>query len=304
MTNHTSRPSTIERAGYLALHSSDPAAAAAFAVEHMGLWLVHVDDEGRHYLAGTGLDPYSLVFTPGTERGIDHVGYLVRDLGTLNEYQGVLESRGVPVERIDPSPLWRGGPALRVQSPAGHHVHLTTGIYLEQPMAALVVPHQPPPTPITFDHVAPRILDPEAEIAFAIDVLDLKESARVVHPENGIAVAFLRAHTLYHCYTVVAGPYNGLHHYQFTLKNRFAVLDAFDRIAKSGDVNVIWGPVRHGPGHNVAFYFHDYDGNIVEYSAEEEIVLDAAGYIRQEWSAFNPAVGDEWGSEPPEIFFA
>lgn len=304
MTNHTSKPSTIERAGYLALHSPDPAAAAEFAVRYMGLWLVHVDDEGRHYLAGNGLDPYDLVFTPGEAKKIDHIGYLVRDLGTLNEFETVLRERGVDVERLDPSPLWRGGPALRVLSPAGHHVHLTTGIYLDRPMAASIQPHEPPPTPITLDHVAPRVLDPQAEIDFSTDVLDLKVTARIVHPEDGIAVAFLRAHTLYHCYTIVTGPYNGIHHYQFTLKDRFAVLAAHERVSQNEDVNVIWGPVRHGAGHNVAFYFHDYDGNIVEYSAEEEIILDPAGYIQQEWSALNPHVGDEWGSEPPAIFFA
>ncbi|GGF31739.1 VOC family protein [Subtercola lobariae] len=304
MTNHTSRPSTIERAGYLAVHSPDPAAAAAFAVKYMGLWLVHVDDEGRHYLAASGLDPYSLVFTPGAAKTIDHVAYLVRDLGVLNEYEQLLRSKGVAVERIDASGLWRAAAALRVQSPAGHYVHLTTGVNVEHPMGAIVVPNRPAPTPITLDHAAPRILDPQAEIDFAVDVLDLKVTARIVHPEEGIAVAFMRAHTLYHCYTIVAGPYNGLHHYQFTLKDRFAIFDAYERISGSGDVNVLWGPLRHGAGHNVAFYFHDHDGNIVEYSAEEEIVLDAAGYIQQEWSALNPAVGDEWGTEPPAIFFA
>lgn len=304
MTNHTSKPSTIERAGYIALRSPDPAAAAAFAVDHTGLFLVHVDDEGRHYLTGTGLDPYSLVYTPGEARGIDHIAYLVRDLGTLNEYQQVLEQKGISFERLDPSPMWRGGAALRVQSPAGHYVHLTTGVYVEQPMGFLVVPHEPPPTPISFDHAAPRIVDPEAEIQFAQDVLGLKESARIVHPEQGIGIAFMRAHTLFHCYTVVTGPYNGLHHYQFTLKNREATFAAYERMKAGGVVNVIWGPVRHGPGHNIAFYFYDNDGNIVEYSAEEEIILDAAGYIRQEWDALNSAVFDEWGTTPPEIFFA
>lgn len=304
MTNHPSRPSTIERAGYIALRSPDAAAAAAFAVDNMGLSLVHVDDEGRHYLSGTGLDPYSLIYTPGNAKAIDHIAYLVKDLDTLNDFELTLHSRGVEVRRVDPNPLWRGAPALEVTSPGGHRVRVTTGVHVERPMGAIVVPTQPPPSPISFDHAAPRVINPEAEIEFATRVLDLAESARIVHPEQGIAIAFMRAHTLFHCYTVVAGPYNGLHHFQFTLKNKTALDEAYERMKASGAVNILWGPVRHGPGHNLAFYFHDNDENIVEYSTEEEIILDAAGYIRQEWDALNPMALDEWGSTPPEVFFA
>lgn len=304
MTNNTSQPSIIERAGHIALRSPDPAAAAAFAVAHMGLSLVHVDAAGRHYLSGNGLDPYNLIYTPAEAKGIDHIAYLVKDLGTLNELQQRWEAAGVAFERIDPSPLWRGGATLRVPSPAGHDVHVTTGVYTELPQGFTVVPHEPPPAPITFDHAAPRIVDTVAEVEFLEKVLGLKLSARIVDPEGNIAIAFFRAHTLFHCYTVVAGPQNGLHHFQFTLKNAPAVHAAHAKMLADGVVDLVWGPVRHGPGHNVAFYFYDNDGNIVEYSAEEEIILDAAGYIAQEWSVLNPMFADEWGSAPPEIFFA
>src|SRR3979409_1307474 len=55
----------IDRGNYIAVHSNDPAAAALYAVENMGFYLVHADSEGRHYLAAHGLDAYSLVYTPG-----------------------------------------------------------------------------------------------------------------------------------------------------------------------------------------------------------------------------------------------
>jgi len=34
-------------------------------------------------------------------------------------------------------------------------------------------------------------------------------------------------------------------------------------------VKLIWGPLRHGAGHNIAFYVYDCTGTIVEYSAEK-----------------------------------
>ena len=59
---------------------------------------------------------------------------------------------------------------------------------------------------------------------------------------------------------------------QFTLKNPLAVHRAFELMKERGKVELIWGPLRHGAGHNIVFYFRDYTGNIVEYSAEEEII--------------------------------
>lgn len=292
----------IERAGYIALRSAEPAAAADFAARHLGFCLVHVDDAGRHYLAANGLDPYSLVYVPG-ELGIDHVSYVVHDLAALRRAEERLRATGADVRRIEPNPLWRAGAALRVISPAGHAVHITPGARVDVPMGHLVMPTAPAPAPISFDHVAPRILDVDTEMAFATGVLGLKESARVVAPGVGRVIAFFRSHTLFHCYTVVRGPENGLHHYQFSVKNAPAVHAAYERIRDEGVVEIVWGPVRHGPGHNVAFYLRDYDGHFVEFSAEEEIILDNDSYIPQEWSAENPRFADEWGSAPPAVFF-
>lgn len=292
----------IQRAGYIALGSPNPAAAAAFAASHLGLCLVHVDSEGRHYLAAHGLDPYSLVYVPG-EIGIDHVSYVVHDVAALRREQARLRAAGADARQLEPNPLWRTAAAVRVTSPAGHAVHITPGVRVDVPMAALVSPPAPAPTPISFDHVAPRIADVDAEMAFATEVLGLRESARVVAPDLGPVIAFFRSHTLFHCYTVVRGSENGLHHYQFSFKNAPAVLAAYERIRDEGVVEVVWGPLRHGPGHNVAFYVRDHDGNFVEFSAEEEIILDDASYIAQEWSAENPKFADEWGSAPPAVFF-
>ncbi len=300
--SNTAGRTTIERGGYLALRSPDPAAAAAFAVEHMGLCLVHVDRAGRHYLAANGLDPYSLVYVEG-ERGIDHVSYVVRDEAARNAAEARLRAADVPVERLDPNPLWRAKAALRVVSPAGHAVHLTPGVHVDVPMAALTRPSADAPAPISFDHVAPRIADVDAEMSWLEDVLGLRESARVVAPDVGPVIAFFRAHTLFHCYTVVRGPANGLHHYQFSLKNAPAVLAAHKRMREGGTVEVVWGPLRHGPGHNVAFYFRDHDGNFVEYSAEEEIILDDENYVAAVWSAEDAKFADEWGTAPPAVFF-
>src|SRR5262245_24426871 len=85
----------------------------------MGFYLVHADSEGRHYLAGHGLDPYSLVYTPGEQGNVDHISYVVRSAADLLIAEQRLAELGVKNERVAHSPLWRHGPALRFTNPSG-----------------------------------------------------------------------------------------------------------------------------------------------------------------------------------------
>ena len=82
----------------------DPAAAARYAVDHMGFYLVHVDGDGRHYLGAHGLDPYSLVYTPGQQGAVDHISYVVRNAADLAQAEKILTSAGIRAERVERSP--------------------------------------------------------------------------------------------------------------------------------------------------------------------------------------------------------
>ncbi len=289
-----SRSLGIDRANYMALHSKDAAAAAQYAVEHMGFYLVHRDKEDRHYLGAHGLDPYSLVYTPGEQGAVDHISYVVREAVDLLRAEAILAEAGVKTERVEHSPLWRHGPALRFRNPSGQTVELTPGVDVQVPMAALVAEPQIAPGPITFDHAVVRAIDVEAGFEFASRAMGLKESARIVAPDGIPVLGFFRCHTIFHCYAVARSQYDGLHHVQFTLKNPLAVHAAFEHMKERGAVEIIWGPLRHGAGHNIVFYFRDYTGNIIEYSAEEEIILNDATYVPRAWPVTDPRAGDEW----------
>jgi catechol 2,3-dioxygenase len=291
----------IRRTHYVALGSPDPETAARFAVDSMGFDLVHVDADGRHYLAAHGLDPYSLVYAPG-EPGLDHISYVVADVAKLDGAAALLAQTGTPFERIERSPLWRHAPALRFRTPSGHLIELAPGIDLDVPMAALTSRPAAVPAPICCDHVMPRSVDMAAEMAFATGPFGLRPSSQVDAPGVGPVMGFYRCRTLYHCYAVARSRNVGLHHVQFTLKDAPAVFAAHERMAADPEVEIVWGPVRHGPGHNIAFYFRDHVGNVVEYSAEEEIILDDDTYAPQHWSITDQRANDEWGTPSPASF--
>lgn len=288
----------IDRAHYMALRTPDPAAAAAFAVEHMGMTLVHADDAGRHYLAAHGLDAYSLVYAPG-ENGIDHVSYLVRGAAALPGAEEHLAAAGVASERVDASDLWHHGPAVRFQAPNGTTLELTTGVNLPLPMHWNVRKPAADVAPIAFDHTILRTTDVDGMIRFATEVLGLKESGRIVLPDGVPFLTFFRSHTIFHCLGIAHSRHDGLHHYQYTLKNGHAVFAAHERMKADGEVDLLWGPIRHGCGQNITFYFHDHAGNIVEYSAEEEVILDDATYEPLTWSIRDLRATNEWGEDLP-----
>ncbi len=284
----------IERAHYIALQADDPAAAARFAVENMGLFLVHVDGAGRHYLAANGLDAYSLVYTPGRNGVVDHISYLVASFSAVADAAGRLENGGTAVERIARSPMWRHGPAIRFTFPNGTRIELSTGVNLPNPMGYIAPIPAGVPGPISFDHAIVRAVDLKAGYDFAARKMGLRESGRILNPAGIPVLGFFRCHTLYHCFGLAHSPTDGLHHFQLTLKDSHQVIAAYEHMKARGKVELLWGPLRHGAGQNCAFYFHDAIGNIVEYSAEEELILDEDNYVPVAWSTSDSRPTDEW----------
>ncbi|GII90739.1 VOC family protein [Sinosporangium siamense] len=291
----------IHRTGHVTLFSPDPAASADFAVRHLGFVHAGHDDDGRHYLAGHGPDAYSLVYAPG-EKGLQAISYIVTDAEALEEAAAALAKAGVAVTRDDRTSRFRQGPSIRFQTPAGHPIELITGLAPDVPVAASTRRPTAVPAPIASDHVVMRTVDMDAEIAYASTTLGLMESSRIQLPDNSPLMAFFRANKLYHCLALARADVNGLHHVQFTVKDGPAVLEAHEAMTRNDEVEILWGPVRHGPGHNVAIYFRDHVGHIMEFSSEEETILDDENYSPQRWSGGDHRSMDEWGTFPPESF--
>jgi catechol 2,3-dioxygenase len=289
----------IQRLNYLALRAPDPVAAAAFAVEKMGMTLAHSADDGTQYLKGHGVGPYSLVYKLGDEPGMDHVSYLVRDAEHLERAAAHIESQGVAVERVSDHE-WKHEPAIRFRTPAGHLLELTTGITTEYPVAHVIESNGA--GPVTPDHLGLATPDFEIENEFAARVLGLLPSSHIKAPDGTEVMTFLRApkRFLYHCLVVVRGEAPAMHHYQMSLKSVDSFYATYDALKKAG-VDIQWGPLRHGPGHNIAMYFQDGAGYWVEYSVEEEIIVDDEHYVARTWTIEDPHVVDEWQTGAPPL---
>ena len=288
----------IDRANYIAVHSEDPAAAARYAVEHMGFYLVHVDAGGPALSRRPWARPLFVgLYAWRAGRGRSHL--LSSYALPWNWHEPRHPRQGRRQERAGGAlcalASWAG---IALRNTSGQVIELTPGVNVDVPMAALVGEPPTTPGPITLDHAVVRAVDIASAFDFAARVMGLKESARIVAPDGIPVLGFFRCHTIFHCYAIARSQYDGLHHIQFTLKNPPAVHAAFEQMRDRGKVELIWGPLRHGAGHNVVFYFRDYTGNIVEFSAEEEIILNDATYVPRAWPVTDPRAGDEWNLSP------
>ena len=61
-------------------------------------------------------------------------------------------------------------------------------------------------------------------------------------------------------------------------------------------IPIIWGPLRHGPGHNVSTYRHNPDNHVVEFYTELDQMKDeAAGYFEpRPWHKDHPQWPKVW----------
>jgi hypothetical protein len=91
---------------------------------------------------------------------------------------------------------------------------------------------------------------------------------------------------------------------------------AMDRLSEQG-IGLIWGPGRHGPGHNLFTYHLDPDGHIIElFAGIDRMSHEGQGYFDprpwhthrpQHPMVWNPAdlgAANRWGVPPPDTFMS
>jgi catechol 2,3-dioxygenase-like lactoylglutathione lyase family enzyme len=89
---------------------------------------------------------------------------------------------------------------------------------------------------------------------------------------------FLRCNADHHAVNFVRGEASRLHHFAFEVRDFAALQNACDLLGRKR-IPIAWGPVRLGPGHNVAIFHRNSDDHMVEFYAELDQMKDEAlGY--------------------------
>lgn len=161
--------------------------------------------------------------------------------------------------------------------------------------------------PMKLGHIA--IVVPKAKplVDFYLNALKFRVSDWM-----GDYFAFLRCGPDHHTLNFLDGEHTRMHHIAFELKDWAHVQSACELLGRKNKP-IIWGPGRHGIGHNVFIYHRDPGDQIVEFYIEMDQISDeTAGYFDpRPWHQDRPQrpkvwermpAALTWGTPPTEEF--
>lgn len=152
--------------------------------------------------------------------------------------------------------------------------------------------------PIKFGHLAFIVPDPKTAAEFYEETLGFRVSDWI---EDWFV--FLRCGSDHHTVNFVRGAVTRIHHIAFEMRDSAQLLQCCDVLGRHR-IPILWGPVRHGPGHNVAAYHRDPDGHLVEFFIDlDEMVDEELGYFEpRPWHRDRPQKPKVWIGQPRDIW--
>jgi catechol 2,3-dioxygenase-like lactoylglutathione lyase family enzyme len=149
-----------------------------------------------------------------------------------------------------------------------------------------IVPHK-------LGHVAFFVKDVQGVTKFYCDVLGFRVSDWM-----GDFFSFLRCGTDHHTINLMQDPENRHFHTAFELRDWGHMLTACDHLSLNG-YKLLWGPGRHGIGHNLFAYHRSPNGLITELFAQLDQMNEALGHFEpRPWHRDRPQKPKVWAKDP------
>ena len=258
----------------------------AYYTDILGLTLV-AKDKAAAYLAST-VDHHSIVLKNGAQAQCVRLGFQIAPDADLGEFEKQVNAKGVKTARKqDPEPSI--AEMVTFEDPKGTVMEVfKRGEFAEQRFPNTgIVPHK-------LGHVAFHVTDVKGVTNFYCDVLGFRVSDWM-----GDFFSFLRCGPDHHTINLVETGSNKHFHTAFELRDWAHMQTAADFLSKNG-YKIIWGPGRHGIGHNLFTYHRAPNGLITELFAELDQMKDELlGYFDpRPWHRDNPQRPKTWPKTP------
>lgn len=275
--------------GHVAVRVPDVEGYVRYMQAALGLHLVGTGDTTTYLASTTGR--HELQVSDG-ESGFDHVGLL---LDSSDEFdvavRRALAAGGTRVEDVDEPGAAR---SAMIAGPAGvrHQIYVSSN---------------PEPTGLAFSlgdgvrrlgHLTFMSTEASALARFWTDGLGFRISDKASR-----GITWTRCDAYHH--SLAVGPHQGttvLHHQAWEVQDVTGLTKHCDRNALA-DRPQIWGPVRHGPGFNLATYMPDPSGALIEVYTDLLMITDEVNYTPVDWEQY-PRFLNLWGPMAPPEFQA
>jgi catechol 2,3-dioxygenase-like lactoylglutathione lyase family enzyme len=248
--------------------------------------------EAGRVLMATESDQLAIVIEAGEAPSLSRLAFEVAPNNDLNDLAARLSGAGIVSDiRSDAFPgIAR---SLLFRDPEGTEIELIPGwtpTPALEPIAGIAAGK--------LGHVALYTPDPQAASTFYANTLGFRVSDWIEE-----SFVFMRCGFDHHTLNFPRGPARRLNHIAFELTDASHMHRACDLLGRKR-LQLLWGPVRHGPGHNVAVYHRDPDGHLVEFFYDLDRMIDEElGYFEpRPWHRDRPQRPKVWVGLPRDIW--
>jgi catechol 2,3-dioxygenase-like lactoylglutathione lyase family enzyme len=250
----------VLRIGHATFETPDIEKAIDHYTQVIGLALAGRD--GKRAFLATKIGQLAIELVGGPARRCSKLSFEVASNADFADMKTNLQRHGVAAdERSDSVP---GMPrTLTFQDPKGTTVELFqewSVIGNDQQVIGVGA--------LKLGHVAFAVHDPKAMAEFYGNVLGFRISDWI-----GDFFVFMRCNADHHAVNFITAKNVNMHHIAFELRDFSHLQTACDLFGQRR-IPIIWGPVRLGPGHNVAAFHRDHDDWVVEVYAELDQMKD------------------------------
>jgi len=279
-----------KRIRHVSFATPDPARQATYYESIVGLGVVARESD-RVFMA-TESEELAIVLEAGAEPKCKRIAFEVAPDADLAGMRADLSASGIASDiRSDSAP--GVSRSLVFTDPEGTEVELIPGWTASPAEGCLggIAANR-------LGHIAMYTADPLIASKFYAEVLGFRVSDWIEK-----TFVFMRCGFDHHTLNFVAGERRTMNHIAFELRDSSHMHRACDLLGRKR-VEILWGPVRHGPGHNVAVYHRNPDGQIVEMFFDlDRMVDEELGYFEpQPWHRDRPQRPKVWVGLPRDIW--
>ena len=279
-----------KRLAHATFETADLERDIAYHEEVIGLSLV-ARENGRAFL-GTDVGQIAVVLEKGDAHRCTKLGFEVAP-----NLDGTEIARGLAAEEISTQRRKDSAPGVRevvsFADPKGTDIELFSSCEFVKPGDAVRGVR-----PLKLGHLAFIVPDPKALAEYYARVLGFRVADWI---EDWFV--FMRCNLDHHAVNFVRGPNVRIHHIAFELRDSSQMHHGCDVLARNR-IPLIWGPVRHGPGHNIAAYHRNAADHLVEFFIDMDKMLDEElGYYEpRPWHRDRPQLPKVWTGMPRDIW--
>ncbi|GLI26948.1 hypothetical protein ARHIZOSPH14_11900 [Agromyces rhizosphaerae] len=249
----------VSEIGYVSMRTRDLSASLSNAVEVFGL--VETESDGAKAFVTAQDKHHELVYTKADEDALDHIGLVVPNGAELEAIRAKVDEARFAVVSEQPieDHIEQG---FAFVGPEGY----TWQIYTEK--LDYSMRKRGSLTADRLGHVNIKSGNAPAMRDFLSEIFDFRVSDAI-----GIDNFFMRCNNDHHGIAIFSSSDLGLHHHAWQAGNIMDLARLGDRLARRG-ARLAWGPVRHGAGDNIAVYYVEPSGAVIEYYCDMETIRD------------------------------